>query len=121
MNQKTVDTNRSGQSKNVVKVLDALKAHLTTDLVHYKSIKATFTNVSNHRTKRKGFQNYSIRFVDIENDGICAGVHLYSHTMPNLKKILPKNFKYSMTSASIHVHDGIPELHLEISFNTPTS
>jgi len=120
MNQKTVDTNRSSQSKNVVKVLDALKAHLTSDLVHYESISVTYHNIVDRRMKRNGFQNYSIKFVDIENQGIIAGIHLYSHTIPNLKKILPKNFKYSMTSASIHVYRGIPELHLEISFNTPT-
>ncbi len=118
--QKTVDTNSSGKPKNVVKVLDTLKAHLKTDLVHYKSISATFTKVVDGRMKNKGFQNYSIKFVDIEDHGTIAGIHLYSHTVPNLKKILPKNFKPSMTSARIHVNDGVPELHLEISFNTPT-
>ncbi len=120
MNQKTVDTNSSGKSKNVVKVLDTLKAHLKSDLIHYESISARFTNVVDRRMKRNGFQNYSIKFVDIENDGIIPAVHLYPHTMKNLKRIIPKSFHHAMTTATIHTHDGIPELHLEISFNTAT-
>lgn len=120
MNQKIVSTNSSGKPKRVVKVLDTLKAHLKDDLIHYESISVTYHDIVDRRMKRNGFQNYSIKFVDIEKNGMIPSVHLYSHTVKNLKKILPKNFKHSMTSAVVHTHDGIPELHLEISFNTPT-
>jgi len=119
--EKIVSTNSSGQPKHVVKVLDTLKAHLKDDLIHYDSISATFTNVVDKRMKNNGFKNYTIKYVDTEKDGFIPSVHLYSHTVRNLKRIIPKNFHHAMTSANVHTHDGVPSLHLEISFSTSTS
>ena len=119
MNQKIVSTNSSGKPKHVVKVLDTLKAHLKDDLIHYESISATFSTVVDKRMKKNGFQTYTIKFVDVEKDGIIPAVHLYPHTVRNLKKIIPKHFSYSSTSAYIHTHET-PELHLEINFRTLT-
>ena len=115
MNQKTVSTNSSGKPKHVVKVLDTLKAHLKDGLVHYESISATFSDVVDKRMKNNCFQNYTIRFVDVEKDGNIPAVHLYPHTLPNLKKILPKGFKYASTNSWIHTHET-PEIHVEINF-----